>query len=474
MTTRVLAVGAAATFALLLLFGWQALRHGVNADEGFYVLAAIRVAAGERLYADFFYPQMPYLPLLGAELARWLDPSLWLGRLMSLVPGAMLGGVLAGLAYRRSASLTAAGLLVGGYGLHVLSLNYLSVTKTYGLSNLCMVAGFLLAVPREAGIRRTALAGMLMGVALATRLPVVPVALITFFFVCRNGAAHAASYVAGGLLGGLPCLWVAFSDFDAFWFGNMEFHDLRKEIAGWGPILGQKLDVLARWFLLPQNLVLWVAAAIGWRLAPKAAAPPLACALGLGALYMTATPTYLEYMVQIIPFLLIAAIPAFAAASSRPVWTTFACVVFLVGLAVSLRPTAADSDRGRKLALWDLATVTEVSSYLALRGGPDDPILSWWEGYPWLSGRQGYKGVGFWEANVGKKLPAEDRRRYHVLGPREVRDLVEGAAPRHVVFPAGKWADLAPALEEHYRLIREFGAIRIYERASTAVGRGGV
>lgn len=454
----------AAALSLLLVFGWVARWHGVNADEGFYILAGKRILAGERLYTDFFYPQMPYLPLAAGALFALLGVALESGRWLSVVPGALAGGLLVGWTLLRTRSRPAAVLVFGLYAAHVLNLNYLTVTKTYGLVNLALLLAFVVAAASSSRRWAATLVGFLCALAVGARLPAVPVAIVLGLWIAREEPAASFRFVAGALLGALPCLWLFAADAQAFWFNNVGFHELRKEIVGWAPILQQKFGVLARWLFLPQNAVLWVLALWGvWR-GPRDAALPLACATGLGALYLYATPTYLEYMVQLAPFLLLAAVPALDDVLRRRAILAVLILVYVAGLVVSMRPTAEETKRGEKLALWNLETVQDVARVLR-EGTPEhERILSWWEGYPWLAEREGYKGVGFWESNVGKKLPPELRRRYHLLDADERIALVEAAEPYFVVFADGTWDELKASLEDRYVLHTTIGAIQIFIR----------
>lgn len=475
MQTRphsVAVVFAAATSALLALLALVASSHGVNADEGFYVLAGIRVLEGERLYADFFYPQMPYLPLVVAGVFAAFGPALETGRLLSVVPGAIVGGMLAAAAYARSGRLAVALLVAGLYATHGLNVHYLTVTKTYGMANLALVAAILaVAVTPPAGWGRFA-AGLLCALAVGTRLPAAPVAAVLGLWVAREGTGSLLRFAAGAALGALPCLWIFAADPEAFWFNNVGFHDLRREISGWGPILEQKFGVLAKWLLSPQNAMLWLLAAGGlWR-APRESALPLACAAGLAALYLYATPTYLEYMVQILPFLLLAAVPALAELCDRRALVALVVLIQFGALGYSLRPTAEDSPRGEKLSLWNLERVRAVAAHLQDQSTAGERILSWWEGYPWLAQRDGYKGVGFWESNVAKKMTAAERRRYHLFGHEEREALLRAGDPRLVVFPAGTWPELRDALAGRYELQAQIGAIQIFVRTPGGPAEG--
>lgn len=463
-------LGVAVAAVLLLGFGWLAARHGVNADEGFYVLAALRVAAGERVYAEFFYPQMPYLPWVAAPLLAWSGPSLLLPRLLSVVPGALLGGLLAAVAWRRTASLTAAIGVALLYGLHGLSLNYLTVTKTYGLANLAAVAGFLLLVGGQPTTWRALAAGLCLGFGVGVRLPLAPLLVLGALWSGWHERRLLLSFAAGALVALTPCVILLLRDFDVFWFNNLGFHAVRKEISGLGPILAQKVDVLSKWTLLPQNFVLWGLALGGCWKAPRLALPPLIVGMSLAAVYLYATPTYLEYLIQIVPFLLLAALPLWTVLRSRRVVLALVASVYAVGLLLSLRPVAQAPERQRKLQLWNLDRVEAVSHFLRSNSEPGDRILSWWEGYPWLANRDGYRGVGFWESNVGKKLPPADRGRYHVLGRDELRELIDSRDPRLIVVAEGVWPELRPTIEASYERRFRLGAVEVFGRRRDVEG----
>ena len=460
---RLLLVFVVACSVEALILGVLATRRAVNADEGFYLVAGSQVLAGRRLYADFFFPQMPYLPFVEAAVLGVSGPSLLAGRMISVVAGALLAGMLGVTAVRRSGSVGTGIAIALAYAGNALVLSYVSIAKTYGLANLALVGAFLLAVP-EASIVQTLIAGASAGLAVGTRRPSAAAAVVLLVWSARGGMRHALAFAAGAALASVPWLWLAAHDPQSFWFSNFGFHELRREITGMGPILMQKGRVVAKWVLLPQNLLLWVLALAGlWR-RPKDSLPAVACAIALGAVYLAATPTYLEYFVQVTPFLLLAAVPVVPALLSRRGVTVAAAGLYLVGLVAARRAAPEDSQRGEKAQLWRLSTVRAVSTYVQAHSAPDERVLSWWEGYPFLAQRPGFVGVGFWESNAAKKLSPAARRRYHLLGTDDLQQLVTSGEPRLVVFPDGTWTALADALAEHYQPAARFGSIQVLER----------
>jgi hypothetical protein len=128
---------------------------------------------------------------------------------------------------------------------------------------------------------------------------------------------------------------------------------------------------------------------------------------------------------------------------------------------------AEDNTLAAKRAVWDLQTVTAVTARLRKTTETGDHVLSWWEGYPVLSGRRSYDGVGFWEANVAKKISPADAQRYHVLQRTDLESLVARREPRAVVVADGEWDYLRPALAAaRYTPAHRVGAVAIYVPSS--------
>lgn len=429
------------------LLGFWASRRGVNADEGFYLAASRAVFEGRRLYADVFFPQMPYLPKMAALIFSITGVSLGAGRALCVIAGALGAGVLAALTWRderRVQVVLAVAVLYAGSGVLLTSL---SIVKTYALANLALLTALLLLTGSgPVTSARAFVAGMAAALAIGVRLAIAPAALIFAALALRCGFGRLVAFACGGLLASLPWLASVWQSPDHFWFCNVGFHGLRREMVGVGAMLAQRVSVLAKWVLVPQHIVLWSLVVAGLFLAPRRTGPAVAIVVVLGVAYAMATPTYLEYTAQLIPFMLIAATPALVWLLQRPAWAGAVVAVYLMAIYPFVRAVADDDVIAAKRSLWDLQTVTSVSQAVQRETGPTDRILSWWEGYPVLSQRPGFDGVGFWESNVAKKISPADAKRYHVLQRSDLEALVAARAPRAVVIADGEWDFLRPAL----------------------------
>jgi hypothetical protein len=448
-----------------LIVGWWASRNGVNADEGFYLAAAGHVVHGRRLYGDVFFPQMPYLPWVLAGLFRIAEPSLGGGRALSVVAAAISAGLLTAIVWwreQRAATTAIAAIL---YIANALVIDSLSVTKTSALVNASLLAAFApIALEKTRDPRWALFAGLAAGIGVGLRLPVASVALLFALLVARDGVKPFAAFAAGGLIASLPWLAAAARFPDQFWFCNVTFHSLRREISGWPAILGQKLGIIGKWLFLPQHAIAWAMVGYSVWAERRRVWPAAAAALVLATAYAAATPTYLEYMSQFFAFLVLAAVPACAALARHRGLAVAVIGVYLLGCYGLVKPVPGGTAMAEKRALWSRDTVAEVAGYLREHAADRDAVLSWWEGYPVLSGRPGYAGVGFWESNVAKKLDRAAAERYHVVQRDQLAELVRTGTPGWIVVDDGTWDALRPAIDARYEPARRVGPVQIYHR----------
>jgi hypothetical protein len=174
----------------------------IHVDEGAYLYAANRVMEGELPYRDFFFLQPPVYPYVYGPLQRLLGPGLTVGRATSVLFGAlsMLLGIR--LASRLGGGPAAMAIAAGLIGFNTYQIYFFSITRLYALTGFWLMAAASCLTMGRIGprARRVAAAGLL-GLAVATRLTVLPALLV---FVGWLLLAHGRSWrdwLAPGLVG---------------------------------------------------------------------------------------------------------------------------------------------------------------------------------------------------------------------------------------------------------------------------------
>lgn len=467
--------GGALVVHLAVIGGW-ALVRGIDQDEGFYLLAGRQVLEGLRLYTDAFFPQMPYLPWLEAAVFTIAGgPSLPAGRFLSVVPGAMTGALVTLLVWRqtRSRMAAAAGAVLSAFNGTLL--NALAVVKTYGLANLGIVTAVGLVVSRRRDNGWLGLvAGLAAGFAVGVRWPAIAVAAVLAVVLLRTRSCSFLPFLAGVAVALLPLVLAVIRGPEEFWFCNVTFHEMRREISGWDAVLLQKAQIAARWFFLPQHAVLWALAAWGLVTARRVAAVPAACAVVLTAGYAWATPTYVHYAAQFLPLLIAAGGPALLRLGRHPALLGPLVLGYILAVYPAVRPVPPDHPLAAKREQWSLETVGAVADYVRAHTPPDGVVLSWWSGYPVLAGRREVRGVGFWESNVARKIPPAAARRFHVLQSRQVRAIIERGVPAAIVTADWAWQEMRDTMAAGYERTFSRAGVEVWLRrgAKKAVSRG--
>ena len=211
-SSAALAVGAA-----LVLYGVAVWFGNLNQDEGWYLYAARRVAAGAAVYRDFFFTQGPLMPHVYAWLSGlWAPYGVLGGRLVTVFFG-LLGCVLGALLARRAApSPRAAEAGIVAFALTACNLYHVyftTIPKTYALASCLVLGGYLvlsLCLSRRKKTRSLmscmwALpAGLLIALAAGTRLSLgalLPVTALWLLATFRKTGAAFFWFALGGGMG---------------------------------------------------------------------------------------------------------------------------------------------------------------------------------------------------------------------------------------------------------------------------------
>lgn len=465
----------------------------VDGDEGLYLTVFDEVVSGRTLYTDFFYPQFPGLPFVYYPWLRWVSgPSPEGVRLLSWVFNATTllllpaWGRALGLAPRVTTALV---VLTGASGL---TLGWASTIKTYPFCILMSVVAFVaLSLSRERGHRALhwpALAGAALGAAGCARffyLALLPVSLAWLLLAARDSGDRrtllraCGALVLGAALPVAPTAWFAGSHLRTFYFQTVTFHGFRNETSEMIGNWKQKAETILS---LAKHASLVVPLAIGWwslrggalwRQDRRDQLLALAFAGTLSALQFLPTPTLTQYWVNVVPLLSFAVMPGVAALLERAGERARRLrVAALVGY-LALAPYEAFYIEIRTMAggwcPYTIAEWNELSATIASLTRPDERVLAWWPGIVTSAHRRMMPGF---ENNfpymASKRLPADVRREFGIVGDDETIAMIERQEPALVILRK-KWflpdrALYEPIVAARYRLAAERGDFLIYAR----------
>ena len=369
---RRIVIGLTWVVAGLLALGLLGMTLANRAhNEQMYVAAGYLLSRGQRLYTDFAFVQMPYMPwvyaaiysvtgagyyLLKAKLVTWACLMLAAWLLVARSRWASRGGD----------TLFAATLLT------LVLANYYTIkaveeASNYALPLLLSVAAYVVFLRGVEGRSRLWLAALLAGLALGGAVGsklyyatlALPFGLVALTYprdlpLTRRLVQGVGGLALGGVVGLGPVAVYALGDWDRFAFNNLGYHTLN---AQWrlqggftdGMTLASKLDVARDLVINPNYLVLelWLAAAlilVGWRRPSAGMLLAAGCSLTALVTAFTPSPLFSQYFAMPVPFLVLGMAELYggADAPARGVLTRLALVCAVAAILVVLpRHTSA-------------------------------------------------------------------------------------------------------------------------------------
>lgn len=426
-----------------------ALRRYVDGDEGFYLLAAESTVDGSLPYVDFFFPQMPLLPFVYGGWITAVGDSWYGGRLLSALLAVALGTLLyRHLEGRFGRSAAVLGLVL--YGSSGLVLAWFVTVKGYALSTLLLFSAFVLV---EGGSRRRLIgAGILLGLAIDTRL-IVAAAAPVFAWIAVRSAARARArplleLAAGLCLGLLPSLVFLALAPRTFAYDNLGSHGARSD-AGLIGDLDQKVKVVANLlgtgtpeggepqFLFLFALVLISAVVLGRLHGRVPSALLVAATLGLASLLPT--PAFTQYFSTVVPFLAVGAVELFAEARSRihdPRARRAARDGLAAALAIYVLLGAGDLYRtATRYSDQRIPNVMDVTAFIQDQANEGEAVLASWPGYLVGTDLDPVPGLeNDFASDAAHSLTRDEAARYKVLSSGEIEAAIEGRRTRLAVF----------------------------------------
>lgn len=345
--------GLAAIALTALCFLANALLGPLNQDEGWYLLAARHVMAGDFPHRDFFFTQGPVMPFAYALLGwLWSPFGVLGGRLLTAALGfaaiAVAGGAVASCLRREDERRTARLALWVFLGLSLWFTYFTCIPKAYALCALGLaVALRLIGAQGGAAAWRQAGAGLLLALLAGTRLSMgILLPVVGLWLLARRDWAGRLAWLWFGV-GGAVGLAVVFGPWLLLWPGSFleaqAFHAARAPMGALG-VLG----CLAR--AVRFNPILTVACVLtAWlaltgkpslRIPPRDRAPLprlwLLCAVALAAVHLLAPVPYDDYLVPALLPLAMVAAEAFARLPFDSLRAAFAKALVPAALALAV------------------------------------------------------------------------------------------------------------------------------------------
>lgn len=483
-------------FQIILLLTFVFFRL-IDFDEGPYLSAAHLVKEGKLPYIDFFYPQMPYLPYAYALVSSHGFPSLYYGRLISLIAGIFLSILLFWFANKLFRDENLSLTLFFLYGFNGLVLSWHSVVKTLVFSDLFGFLSFIFFAlylsskenkfPQRANPTLTGKlfwAGFFVGIAFNFRFTFFLILLIEGIMIfvlppcesLKKRIMDTVLLVSAAILASPLAIYLFFKNPEAFVFGNIKFHQL------WGldlikMTLWGKLYTFSKFIFYPQNLFILVLAIISmlWlgkklirekklALEDKIVIFALCISLVMIATSFLMSPTIFQYYEQTLPYLLIPSAPVLAKLIYRckdkkllrrsfAVFYLLSAIPFMLVFIFAIRPQDVP---------YSIDNTREVVEEVRRNSLTGETILSGWPGYVILSKGEPVPGMetfGWWIIDL---LSPEQMKNYKLLGRQGISRMI--SAKKVNVIIEDKWflCDFEELIKANYNLVSTLQFAKIY------------
>ena len=414
-------------------------------DEGFHLIAASLIAAGESPYLDFCFPQTPLNAYWNAALMRifgvnWQMPHLFAALFIVAAVALAADFVLSRFPVQRWRVACAACAAVF-IGFNTVVLEFGPVAQAYGICMFFGMAAFRAAVAAVGKTRwlLPAFAGAMAGTAAASSLltaPLVPVLLFWIWLYNRAGNRWKKSlaFVCGAVIPFVPVLRLFLKAPRQTLFNIVQYQAIYRRVDWPGATL-HDVSALSGWTVSTQGLMMILLAAAGLLFVYKQAdgdehwdrvrraefylAGWLAAAMAL--FIATAHPTFERYFIVMVPFAgILAAIGLYSVGSrlagvNRP-WAAAALAISLTTLALG------------RTELDDLDSTTwkdyrEISEKVAAVTPPGTPMYVDELVYFSLH-RKPPSGMEFSYSHK-LQLPGEQEALFHIVSERELGEQLQ-------------------------------------------------
>jgi hypothetical protein len=485
--------------AQVLFFVFIARHRFVDGDEGFYLLASRLVLMHKTPYLDFSYVQAPLLLYVYAAWMKIASVSWASVRLFAAIVTAVLGTLLYDEVWQQTKRRVFGAAAVVLYASSSLVFSCFPAVHAFSLASLFLFAAYMV-LDRSSALWARGVAGLLLGLSIATRSYLLLVVPLFLWWVYRHSEVRARisaalCFVGGLFIAALPCLYLFMLSPAAFWFNNVGYHAMRSGSGLVGAWL-EKFTVLLMFFLggpqgngIQNSILFFLSIAFIFSTRGLQESPRLAfqIAVAVGLISLLPTPVYPGYFSLCIPFLIVSAVCVASDLLSSPAssrnWLVAisGCVVLLViylGAAVpDLRKYLVTGEgiasvgRAHDKGDWRLSRIVEVSQAIDEIARPGEVVASVWPGYIFQTDAVPWPGLeNDFVLPIADKMTAEQREKYHALSLSEIQKSLSEHTPRIVVLGnQNKLAadavgdEISSALDSSgYKIVQTIGDTSIY------------
>ncbi|MFO1463159.1 MAG: hypothetical protein U1F66_05235 [bacterium] len=471
-------------------FIWGALVRNVDGDEGLYLEAARLAGSGKKLYLEFFFQQMPWVPYFLAGIGKAFGYSLFPSRIFC----AILSSFGASFVLYYSAKISRSFFVVAVCSVMLFSSGiffaWAPVIKTHPFSIFFLTASVVLVLlwNRQGGKVTWYLlfAGLLLGMGVNSRLTLAPFPLLFLGYVLSRGTPgtmkNLGLFFLGLLLSGIPTFYYLALDSGLFVKYNLLFHT--KIFPG---ISSRefRLSIAKQVLLQPQIFFLLVLGYAGLLIRGRDGWSRFLASdqffigllvLAYFSIHLSAAMPFTQYFSAIVPLLVMATLPVWE--WTLRITSSLRCLVVAPILVAysAFAPKVFHHELysvGSLEPQWKIQNINAAVNALRDFAKPGEVCLTWWPGYAAMAGCQSFpgmenhmrehailRGISARKLKEYKLLPAEEL--VAALEDKKVNIVVDGAY--RLTTPYDEYAEYL--LHENYRLRFTRGGVRFYSLAT--------
>ena len=191
-------------------------------------------------------------------------------------------------------------------------------------------------------------------------------------------------------------------------------------------------------------------------------------ALLIAVIYLLPQPVLMQYFQQILPYLILAGLPAVAVMLELQrlrVFRKLGAVIYVLGIIPFVIVFISTPRPADERLTW--RNVNSVVAEIESRSMPGDTILAEWAGYPVLAGRSQLAGGECFGFQFPLSLSTAEYHHHHLLTNEAAVVALATGRPRLVIIDGRPDSSWLPTLSSRYKLAITTETTRIYEDADT-------